>query len=1603
MLLGLSSALGQTTKGTEFWFSYIYNLVQADPQVYISAETNVTGVVEIPGIGFTANFAVNAGTTQPVTLPANAIVPYSEGLHQLAVRVEACDSVTVYAVFPASFSSDATVVFPKNSLGSEYRVLNMTGSPNDWGDAAQIVATEDNTVIEITPSVNTGGGRPAGVPFTVTLNRGDVYQLTHPPTNADLTGTRIVGMNVGECKPFGVFSGSQCINIGNCTACDQIYDMLIPNSNLGHNYGLVPLAEKGQTIYRVMAIENGTQVSVDGNVVATLNAGQFHQFQNNTFSYLSSTAPVMVSQFARGVSCDNTGDPFKVSIFPIEQSINRITFNALQTPVVNNFWVNIVSPTAEVGTVTLDGANIGAQFTPFPFNAQYSYARINIPVGDHTLDSRAGILATVYGWGGAESFGYCAGASMKDLTNDFSIATTPACAGETVTFTAVTDPATIDYIWDFGDGTPPQNGVAITHAYAQNGAYTVTLTKVKNNQCDINITKPMDVIDPPISIRQNDTTLCLGQFIDLIVPVNEPFEVPRVNGCGDTISVEIIVEYDSIYWSTGAVGDSIRLFPTTDTVIYVFGEKFDSDCIARDSIIIRVVDIAADLTTTNVCLLDEVCIQDLSTSTSVLSVTSFFINDSLVGQGDPDACFLYHTAGLHEVKVVVNDPSGCADSAAMPLTIYTHPIADFSLANACETDSVIFTSAADGNGYQIADFLWDFTSNGIIDQEGSETGHVYTDAGTFEVRHITINEYSCADTLIDTIIIHPMPQVDFDALSVCLNDTTRFSDLSSIITGSIVQWDWDFGDAGISSEQSPTHLYGAPGAFNVILTLTSDQNCIRASADTVHVWPLPEADFTFEEVCATFPAAFNNTSSGSTDHEWDFGDNGTSVQNSPNHTYTLHGQYDVQLIAISQNGCRDTIVQEVTSHPLPIAGFTNDTVCAMLPTSFTDTSAVDTGAVVAWFWDFGDGESSALQNPTHVYLTGGNYLVQLIVTTDEGCQDSITRSVVVHPKPMADFTFTDECLGFATQLNDASTVAAGSQVVLFSWEMGDNVGTSAAEDTAYIFDDSGIYTITLEVETDLGCRDTVSHDAEVFVLPVAAFTVDDVCGYDEAVFVNQSTIPSGSIDNNLWNLDDGTVMDTITPAPHLYATHGTYDIRLITISDNGCRDTADAELVIFPVPTALFTFDTVCFPEMTSFTDLSTVPGNGTIETWFWRFGDQNTNNTDQNPQHGYAQWGDYEVTLTVTTADGCVDDTIIAPARVHPKPLAAFSPSIANCHEDTTFFEDLSTLDNFPLDSLVLWQWQFGDGASSPLPSPTHLYGDEGFYDATLTVTSNHGCTDSVTHSVEIYPLPRVMFSVSEQEGCQPFTVQFYDESNIPVPYQLRSWAWDLGDSTGVVTTQFPTHTYLNDSLGPFDLGIYTVTLTVTSMNGCVSSHTFEDYITEHPKPTAHFDVDPKREELLFARMRVTDLSSPNVTTWLYDMGDWTTYDIQHPIHNYADTGDFVITQFVTTDFGCRDTAEFMVRVDPEFYFYIPNTFTPNNDGVNDTFFGTGVGVVDYQMVIFDRWGAQVFESGSMDLHWDGTKNGRQVQIGVYTYMISVVDIKGAPHQYVGNVNLVR
>jgi gliding motility-associated-like protein len=931
-------------------------------------------------------------------------------------------------------------------------------------------------------------------------------------------------------------------------------------------------------------------------------------------------------------------------------------------------------------------------------------------------------------------------------------------------------------------------------------------------------------------------------------------------------------------------------------------------------------------------------------------------------------------------------------------------IAEFSFDTVCAGMATTFSDLSTITAGSIDMWAWDFgDGNGTSVQQNPTC--VFPSGGTYAVE-LTSTLGVCTSTVTHQVEVYHNPIADFVATEVCLNDSNFLSDRSSTLSGVVDIWDWHLGDLTQAVTQDVIHTYGASGTYDVELNVTTDLGCEGTVTLPVIVHAPPVVDFSYVEACENYTASFTDESvhaDGIDAWDWDFGDAASSALQNPLHVFTAQGTYDAELIAFTPFGCSDTVIHQITVFPSPVAGFINDTVCARLATSFTDTSSVSSGNIVSWAWNFGDGGTSPQQNPTHIFMTGGTYNVRLVVTTDESCVDSLTRTVVVHAKPVAEFVWTDECLNNLNQFIDGSTVAAGTQIVLWDWDMGDNLGTSTSQDTVYEYAQSGTYNVTLMCETDFGCRDTVNHEAEVFDLPISDFSVNDECLYDPVLMVNASNIPSGTIAQHLWNFGDNTTANVQAPVPHTYPQHGVYDVELVTVSNNGCTDTLMQQVEVFAVPLADFTFDTVCFPIATSFTDLSAIIGADQMTEWEWRFGDGNLNTTDQHATHNYDQWGDYTVTLTVTSENGCVDDTTMGPARVHPKPRAIFSDAIANCHQDSTFFFDLSTLENYPLDSLVGWAWDYGDGGWSDLPDPIHLYADEGFFDASLAVMSNHGCVDTVVHPVEIYPLPRVALSADTTRGCQPFRAQFFDESTIPAPYNLSRWEWNFGDGSDLVSTQFPVHTYYTDTLGPFDEGIFTVSLTVTSGNGCVSSDTIIDYMTEYPRPQAWFDVDPKRAELLFARMQVTDLSSPNVTDWNYHFGDGTSASNQHPYHIYTDTGAYTITQFVATQYGCLDTAEFTVVVDPEFYFYIPNTFTPNNEGHNEFFFGTGVGVVGYNMVIFDRWGSQVFESGEMGYQWDGTKNGHPVQQGVYTYMFKIVDVRGNPHEYVGHVNLIR
>ena len=195
-----------------------------------------------------------------------------------------------------------------------------------------------------------------------------------------------------------------------------------------------------------------------------------------------------------------------------------------------------------------------------------------------------------------------------------------------------------------------------------------------------------------------------------------------------------------------------------------------------------------------------------------------------------------------------------------------------------------------------------------------------------------------------------------------------------------------------------------------------------------------------------------------------------------------------------------------------------------------------------------------------------------------------------------------------------------------------------------------------------------------------------------------------------------------------------------------------------------------------------------------------------------------------------------------------------------------------------------------------------------------------------------------------------------------------------------------------------------VTSGNGCVDSIIRPNYVTVHPLPEALFSTDPQKvANIIDPVFSMTDLSTANVVSWSWSFGDGGRSEEQNPVYTYSDTGSYVMELLVETQFGCTDTISYTVKVEPNFTFYIPNSFTPNADGVNEYFYGTGEYISSYQMEIYDRWGELIFQTSDMERKWDGSYKGKQVQQGQYVYKFYITDWKNHGYQYVGSVYLHR
>jgi gliding motility-associated-like protein len=673
----------------------------------------------------------------------------------------------------------------------------------------------------------------------------------------------------------------------------------------------------------------------------------------------------------------------------------------------------------------------------------------------------------------------------------------------------------------------------------------------------------------------------------------------------------------------------------------------------------------------------------------------------------------------------------------------------------------------------------------------------------------------------------------------------------------------------------------------------------------------------------------------------------------------------------------------------------NCTPPPQLVTTLTSTLASCNGGSVSvsatggtppysYLWEPG-GQTTATVN----HLAVGNYTCTV---TDPFCR-VVSDTISIHSKTPLALTSSSTKSCVYDSIGSATAIVTGGQTPYsYLW----NTLPAQINQTAIGITHGTYKVIITDADT---CMDSTLVVVDTFSQPISNFNFSNECFHDSINFLNQSYVASGSLITNWqWDFGDGTIFNTSVWSPsYLYGSPGDYAVALIVSSDKGCRDTVIDTVTVFAPPDANFNTADVCLNDSAIFVDLSNFAG-GSITEWRWSFGDSSLINTNQNPSHLYATAGTYVVTLIAKNNLGCYD-TISKTIIIHPMPHASFVPANV-CFGDLSQFNSLSTV--VSPDVISAYTWLFGDGNMINGSAVSHLYGAAGTYTIQLFVTTNFGCADSITKQTVINSVPLVSFSANDTVGCELLCVNFQDAS-VVANANIVGWLWSFGNSSPTSNSQNPQRCYSNDSV--FAPNYYSVTLTATSDSGCVSTVTKLNYITVYPLPHAAFAVSPLTAVITNPVINVTDLSV-GANTWIWSWGDTGSAVIQSPMpHLYTDTGSYTITLFTSTQYQCVDSTQQTIVIEPDFTFYIPNAFTPDGDGINDTFTGKGIFIKEFEMMIFDRWGNLIYKTINMDKPWNGTANTgtEEAQVDVYVYVVKVTDFKNLNHSFRGTVTLVR
>lgn len=882
------------------------------------------------------------------------------------------------------------------------------------------------------------------------------------------------------------------------------------------------------------------------------------------------------------------------------------------------------------------------------------------------------------------------------------------CLGDDMEFTNKSSigSGSIKHEWDFDDlGTSTSKSP--THTYATEGGYDVRLISTSNKGCMDTVIQTVEVFELPTA-----GFTALGAC--------EGSDVSFTNTSTNPTASKMTYEWDFDNGSTSTSSNPQTKYSGSGTYDVM-------------------------LTVTSL----EGCSDDVTTSVDVFSkpainfaantVCDGFATSFTNGSTDPDATGLnflwrfgdgdtshrispahvYPGTGTYSATLVVYTGNGCEDSASIPVNIWPNPKASYRVSNVCEVDSASFINTSNVSSGTFST-LWKFGDLSTSTLENVR--HKYLVDGTYNTKVIITSDKGCQDSVGNNLLIHPMPEPNFNFNNQCDGDDVTFVNTTVVTAGT--QYGWDFGNGNSTTSESPVFRYLKPGSYNVTLTATTGNGCKETSpAKQVVIHPRVSSRFAFNDVCDNDSVRFINgslLSAGIATYEWKFGDGSPSVfSRGAKHLYDTFGVYTVTMIANSDQGCTDSVQQLVEVFATPIAQHAIASGCEKEFSSFLNNTVLPTGFRVNYQWDFGDGFTSNLKSPKHQYSTIGNYVSELIAVTNDGCSDTSRQSHNIWPVPEAEFKMfgstatevSEVCLLETVNFAELSTIATG-KIIDWTWNFGDGsskIGKTVQKDDYLL---AGVYVVTLTVESDSGCFSNTSQKIEILPKPSVDFNFRDTCEGGPVQFNNTSTVDKGQL-SFIWDFGDKS-KSTLRDPLHTYVEDGEYNIILYGVSTDGCLDTAGpSKIAIHAIPSVEIASNISRFQFCEGDSIVLSVPLDST-HTYAWTFRDTAITTIGDASELTVKRGGTFGI--QVTSNKGCSD--------ANTEVLTMWERPTADAGDAATISKGYTT----QLDGSggVLYTWSpdttFVDNSliQNPVVSPPE---DQKFQ---LIVADENGCLDT-------------------------------------------------------------------------------------------------------------------------------------------------------------------------------------------------------------------------------------------------------------------------------------